>query len=228
MQNSGFVLINLQPYREKVKREKIRQAAMLMGFFVFIGAMFVFTVDSAIEGRVSSQKGRNDFISKKNVELDAQIKDIANLKENIRDTLAKRQVVESLQVNRSDGVIILNELASRLPDGTLLKQIKREGAKITIIGQTQSQSKVSSYMTALKDSTLLGEPTLIEIKAVDVITPRVGKKDDKGDVVRFNEFKVVVPVKVMTVDSLEEEAPASSKTKKEAEDKTKNKSKGKE
>lgn len=228
MQNSGFVLINLQPYREKVKKEKIRQTTILMGFFLFLGATFTFSVNGAIEGKISTQKSRNDFIQKRNVELDAQIKDIAELREKIRETLAKRQVVESLQVNRSDGVIILNELASRLPDGTLLKQVKRVGQNITIIGQTQSQSKVSSYMTSLKEHPLFGEPSLVEIKAVNVITPKAnGKKGDKDDVVRFNEFNILLPVKVMTLDSLEEEN-ASQSVSKATESKDNNKSKNKE
>lgn len=211
MQNTGFVLINLQPYREKIKKEKIRQSALLMGFFVLLGMASVFLVNKAIDSQISTQESRNEFIKKKNSELEAQIKDISNLRENIKETLAKRRVVESLQVNRSDGVIILNELAKRLPDGTLLKSLKRVGNTITIIGQTQSQSKVSSYMTSLKEYELFGDPKLVEIKAVDVITPpRTNKKDDKGDTVKFNEFTILLPIKTIAVE-VEEEKPSTKK-----------------
>lgn len=218
MQNTGFVLINLQPYREKIKKDKIRQAALLMGFFVMIGVASIFLLNQGFSGQISNQESRNDFLKKKNSELDAQIKDISNLRENIKETLAKRRVVESLQVNRSDGVIILNEVAKRLPDGTLLKSVKRVANNITIIGQTQSQSKVSSYMTSLKEYELFGDPKLVEIKAVDVITPpRTTRKDDKGETIRFNEFTILLPIKNTIVEVEEDSSkavkPAAKKVK---------------
>lgn len=216
MQNTGFVLINLQPYREKIKKEKLRQTGMLMGCFALLGVASVFLVNQALESNISIQQTRNEFIKKKNAELDVQIKDISTLRENIKETLAKRRVVEALQVNRSDGVIILNELSNRLPDGTLLKSAKRLNNTITIIGQTQSQSKVSSYMTALKDYELFGDPRLVEIKAIDIlIPPRTSKKEDKGETVRFNEFTILLPIKTIAVDP--EDDKSSVKIKKEKE-----------
>lgn len=201
MQNTGFVLVNLQPYREKVKKEKVRQTAILMIFFAFLGAMAIGVTHSAFQAKIDNQNRRNDFVTKINKNLDEQIKDISGLKESIVETLAKRKVVESLQVNRSDGVIILNELANKLPEGSLIKSVKRTGSNIVIVGQTQSQAKVSDFMNALKKVEFFGDPTLTEIKAVDYVSAtKLGKKVDKADVVKINEFTMVLPVRGILVD----------------------------
>lgn len=195
MQNTGFVLINLQPYREKVKKEKIRQTSLVMFFFVFLGVVSVGLINQAIEERSRAQERRNSFIAKINKGLDNQIKEIGSLRESIKETLAKRRVVESLQVNRSDGVIILNDVANKLPDGALLKSVKRTANNVVIIGQTQSQSKVSDYMNALKGNEFFGTPILNEVKAVEYNngTNNKGRKD--GDVPKINEFNLTIPIK---------------------------------
>lgn len=210
MENTGFVLVNLQPYREKIKSEKIRQTTMLMFFFVFLAGVSLSLIDRSISLKISEQERRNTFISKVNADLDGQIKEISGLKEAIVDTLAKRRVVEALQVNRSDGVIILYEVSNKLPEGTLLKSVKRKGHELLIIGQTQSQSKVSDYMNALRENPLFGEPVLNEIKAVDYIDSMNSSKR-KDEVVKINEFTLLLPIKNLI--SKEDEQKGSVKSK---------------
>lgn len=210
MENTGFVLVNLQPYREKIKSEKIRQTTILMFFFVFLAGVSLSLIDRSISLKISEQERRNSFISKINSDLDTQIKEISGLKEAIVETLAKRRVVEALQVNRSDGVIILSEVANKLPEGALLKSVKRKGEELLIVGQTQSQSKVSDYMNALRENSLFGEPILNEIKAVDYIDP-IGNSKKKEDVVKINEFTLLVPIKNLV--SKDEDQKESSKSK---------------
>lgn len=206
MQNTGFVLVNLQPFREKIKKEKIRQSAIMMFFFAFLAGISLVMIDRSISIKIENQEKKNSFISKVNKDLDSQIAEIAGLKEAIVDTLAKRRVVEALQVNRSDGVIIFNDLSTKLPEGTLLKSIKRTGNNILVIGQTQSQSKVSDYMNSLKEQAMFGEPVLQEIKSVEYVTANATKK--KGEeIVKINEFTLMVPVKTI----IEEEANSKSK-----------------
>lgn len=193
MQKTGFVLVNLQPYREKIKKEKIRQTAILLFFFVFLAGMSLTFIDRSISVKIAEQESRNKYIAKVNADLDGQIKEISGLKEAIVDTLAKRRVVEALQVNRSDGVIIFSELSNNLPEGTLLKSIKRTGNSLLLVGQTQSQSKVSDYMNALKENSFFGEPVLNEIKAVEYIETS-NKSKKKEEIIKINEFTLQVPI----------------------------------
>lgn len=136
MENKGFIIINLLPYRDKIKKDKLRQFGLLMAFFVLVAGAVIFSGHTILSFKISSQESRNKYIENKNEGLDKQIKEISNLKDEIKETLAKRQVVESLQVNRSDTVTILNEISKQIPEGMLLKSVKQSLEKITIVGIT--------------------------------------------------------------------------------------------
>jgi type IV pilus assembly protein PilN len=189
----GYIVINLLPYREKLKKEKIRQLSLVLGFFAVCAAAVVFVMYSLMNYELNEQEQRNSYIANENKKLDADIKEIANLKNEIKDTLAKRQVVESLQVNRSDAVSILNDISNQLPENTTLKWIKQEGSKITIVGDTTSNNKVSNYMTNLSATNFFINPELVEVKSVQVASSKANSKvsDDQN----LNEFTMNVYLK---------------------------------
>lgn len=189
----GYIVINLLPYREKLKKEKIRQLSLLMGFFAVCAAAIVFVMYSLMNYELNEQNQRNSYIANENKKLDADIKEIANLKADIKDTLAKRQVVESLQVNRSDAVSILNDVSNQLPENTTLKWVKEEGNKITIVGDTTSNNKVSNYMTNLSATNFFINPELVEVKSVQITNTKANSKvsDDQN----LNEFTMNVYLK---------------------------------
>ena len=63
--------------------------------------------------------------------LDEQIKEIDKLRDQIQAVLARKQVVETLQANRSEAVHLLDQLVRQLPDGIYLKSVKQPGTKVT-------------------------------------------------------------------------------------------------
>jgi len=129
-ENTGFVLINLLPYRQKIRSEKIRELSIFLGVFAFAALSVVGLTYASYSYSLDDQQLVNRYLERENKKLDQDISEIANLKEEIRTTLAKRQVVESLQVDRSEAVLVMNELANRLPEGSLIKSIKRFDQKI--------------------------------------------------------------------------------------------------
>lgn len=198
--NKGYVLINLMPYREKIKLQKIRNLGIILSGFVALSGALVFSLYSLVSLETDTQIERNEYISKENKKLDNDIKEIANLKEEIKQTLAKRKVVEDLQVDRSDVVNILNTISNQLPDGTSIKSIKQVDTKITIVGLTQSNNKVSNYMTNLEKNQFFTNAELVEIKAIPnpVKKPNAKVAEDQN----FSEFTINVYLtpKVQAVD----------------------------
>ena len=87
----------------------MKQAYMILSFFTAIAIFFVFIAYSFVNMQLDSQKSRNSYIERENKKLDEDIQKIANLQAEINNTLDKRKVVESLQVNRVDAVNILHE-----------------------------------------------------------------------------------------------------------------------
>lgn len=199
MQNSGFIYINLLPYRKKQKNFKIRQFSLLMASFAFTGLFVIAMYHAFLATRIEIQESRNTFIESENKELDKQIKSIANLKDEIKLTLEKRKVAETLQLNRADGVNIVNQVANNLPDGTAIKSVKLEHKSpkslVTITGQTTSNNKVSNYMTSLANTDVFENPNLLEIKAVILVPANQASNIKRQQEIKASEFAITVDMR---------------------------------
>lgn len=190
----GYVLINLLPYRERLKKEGIQKFGILMGLFVALSGAVILSGHTYLSLKIDSQNTKNAFIQKENKALDGQIKEIATLRDEIKETLAKRQVVERLQVNRADGVNVMNEVSIRMPEGLVVKSINKVGEKVTIVGETQSNAKVAEYMTALDSSEVFELPQLIEVKSITA-RKAPGRNAPRGvavEEINSNEFSLTV------------------------------------
>lgn len=190
MENKGYIVINLLPYREKIKKQRIQQFFGIVVLFAVAAFGVVLAGSGYLSVQESNQTARNTFMEKQNAELDEQIVEIGTLKETIAETLAKRRVVESLQVNRSDGVNILNELSIQMPEGIKLSSVTQSGNKITIVGNTSSNSKISTYMTALEDTPVFKDAQILEIKKI--VDNKKEKKTKYSSVFSESQFTLVV------------------------------------
>ena len=119
----GYVFVNLLPYREKNKKEKLKKVITYLSMFAIVAVTLLVVAYSFVSYQIDGQKDRNTYVSKENKILDDKIKEIVELKEAIKQTLEKRKVVEVLQLNRSDAVNLLNNLSILLPEGTSIKSV---------------------------------------------------------------------------------------------------------
>lgn len=163
-----MIRINLLPHRELKRAALKRQFAFFAGAAAILGVLVVLLGHTAISTRIDTQNGRNEFLKKEIAKLDKEIDEIKGLKEQIRAMLARKQVVESLQTNRSLEVHLLDQLARLLPEGVYLSSIKQQGDTVTLTGYAQSNARVSTLMRNFESSTWLKSPRLIEIKAATV------------------------------------------------------------
>lgn len=154
----------------------------MLGVMAFVGAVVWFLVHSSLSARFEDQLARNKYLQGEIVKIDKEIEEIKKLKEMTASLLARKKVVETLQINRSEVVHLLDEMARQLPDGIYLKALKQQGGKVTINGYTQSQARVSTLMRNLEASPHLESPNLIEIRA----TPQAST--------RINEFTLTVNI----------------------------------
>lgn len=160
-----IVRINLLPHRE-LKRQRQKQTFFLTtGLSVIAGAALVLLVWSVLEGYLDNQKGRNKLIADENRRLDAQIKEIATLRQEIEALRARQKAVEDLQADRNEPVYLLDELTRQTPEGIYLRSIKQEDRKVTIAGWAASNERVSEFLRNLTNNGHYVErPELIEIK----------------------------------------------------------------
>ena len=163
-----MIRINLLPHRELARASRRRQFNMLLGIAVAAGLVTVVLGHTVIAARQSAQDARNVYLEQEIAKLDSQIGEIKKIREQTQALLARKQVVETLQSNRTEVVHLFDQMIRLLPDGLYLKSFKQAGDIVTISGYTQSSARVSTLMRSLDDSPWFESASLVEIKAVTV------------------------------------------------------------
>lgn len=190
-----MIRINLLPHRELARAARRRQFNAMLAVAASAGVLVVVLGHLLIEGRQSAQEARNAFLEQEIAKLDIQIGEIKKIREQTQALLERKQVVETLQANRTEVVHLVDQMIRLLPDGLYLKSFKQAGDVVTISGYTQSSARVSTLMRNLNDAVWFDAATLVEIKAVTVnnvranefvltvkqVRPQVGDANDKGD-----------------------------------------------
>ncbi len=186
--------INLLPWR--AERRKLRQKEFLtmLGLSALAAALLSFLIISFYNGQISGQTERNAYLQDQITQVDKQIVEIDELDKKKAKLLARKEVIEQLQANRSQMVHLFDSLVRTIPDGVMLSTVKQEGDLLTLEGRSQSNARVSTYMRNLEGSGWMTNPDLsiIEAKGEDKGLPYVftlqvklanpnAPKDENGD-----------------------------------------------
>jgi len=181
-----MIRINLLPHREQKRLARQRQFVSLAIGLVILGFSVILLGHVFLGWQIDEQGNRNGLLKTEIGKLDEQIKEIDKLREQTQALLARKQVVETLQSNRTEAVHLLDQMVRQLPDGIYLKSLKQAGAKVTMVGYAQSNARVSTLMRNIEASPWLHLPELVEIKSV----PAPNSKE-----LRVNEFTLNVQLK---------------------------------
>lgn len=184
-----MVRINLLPHRQVKRAEKQRQFGLMALVTVVLASALVFMGWSIINAKKEAQDDRNRRLDDAIVKLDSEIKDIKELKDQINSVLERKQIVENLQTNRSQAVVVLDEIARQLPEGVFLKSIKQQGSAIEIQGVADTNARVATLVRNLTASTWMESPNLVEIKAITLNN------------IKQNEFTLNVNLRAPQVDA---------------------------
>ena len=163
-----MIRINLLPHRELKRAARRREFNILLGIAVAAGVVAVILGHSLIAARQSAQEARNTFLEQEIAKLDGQIGEIKKIREQTQALLERKQVVETLQSNRTEVVHLFDQMIRLLPDSLYLKSFKQTGDVVTISGYTQSSARVSTLMRNLDSSPWFESANLVEIKATTV------------------------------------------------------------
>ncbi|HEX8962629.1 MAG TPA: PilN domain-containing protein [Rhodocyclaceae bacterium] len=170
-----MIRVNLLPWREERRKARRQQFIALAGVVAAAAAVIWFLGYGAINGYISAQNGKNEFLKNEIALLDKDIQEIQRLKEQTDSLLSRKQIIESLQANRTETVHLFNELVREVPDGVYLKSIKQTGSKVNLTGYAQSNARVSALMRNLEASPVTERPDLVEIKAATVNNRRLSE-----------------------------------------------------
>ena len=187
--------INLLPHRQIKRAERQREFGLMALMAAGAACAVVFLGWQFLGSQRDAQVERNTRLETAIISLDKEIADIKDLKDQINSVLERKQIVENLQTNRSQAVVILDELTRQLPEGLYLRSIKQAGNLITLEGVADTNARVATLVRNLSVSNWMESPNLVEIKSITVNN------------IKQNEFTLNVSLKVQKA----EEAPDMKK-----------------
>jgi type IV pilus assembly protein PilN len=157
--------INLLPHREARRELKKKIFWGMTALSAIVGVVTIGVVWTILQGYISNQQSRNEFVRNENRKLDTQIKEIATLRQEIDGLRARQRAVEDLQADRNQPVYLLDEVVKQVPEGIYLRSIKQEDRRVNVSGWAASNERVSEFLRNLQNnSRVLEKPELIEIK----------------------------------------------------------------
>jgi type IV pilus assembly protein PilN len=178
------ILINLLPHREAARKRRREIFYAALGASAFAGALIAGGIYSGTRPRFPTSRTATRYLILAEIKkLEAQIKDIATLQEEIAALRARQQAVEDLQADRNMPVHLLNELVAaarrRLPH-----QHEAETARVASPASPSRTSASPSCCATWAPAALDHAPELVEIVAGNIaLSP---KRDQR----RVSNFKV--------------------------------------
>lgn len=157
--------INLLPWRELRRQEQDRQllsasigAWLLMGMVVFYGWYHM-------NGLIEHQEKRNAYLQTEIAKLEERIKEINKIKERKQALIARMEIIQQLQRDRTKIVHIFDDLVRKLPKGVHFTGLSKKNDRITLKGMAQSNARISNLMNNLDSSNWFTNPDLDIVNA---------------------------------------------------------------
>ena len=157
--------INLLPWRAERRKQRQKEFMTMLGLAAGAALLLSFLIVMYYNGQIEGQQNRNQYLRDQIKLVDEQIKEIEALDKKKANLLARKQVIEELQANRSQMVHLFDQLVRTIPEGVRLSSIAQAGQSLTLTGQAQSNARVSSYMRNLEESGWMANPDLSIIEA---------------------------------------------------------------
>lgn len=157
--------INLLNWREEKRKQIEQQFYTMLAGAAIIGVGVVFAVQLQLGAMIDYQSSRNNYLKTEIKKVEKAIAEIRALEKKKADLLARMNVIQELQGNRSDSVHMLDELVKVLPEGVHLTKFSQKKKSLTFNGVAQSNARVSAYMRNIERAEWLKSPNLKVIQS---------------------------------------------------------------
>ena len=152
--------VNLLPWRAERRKQREREFYLQLGtaFIVGVGVLLLWMF--WMNQRIDNQNERNAYLTTEITQLDvriAKIKDLDRVREHL---LARKQIIEQLQADRSQMVHLFDELVKTIPSSSRLTALKQSGQAMSLDGVAQSNASVAEYMRNIERSPWMGHSDL--------------------------------------------------------------------
>lgn len=157
--------INLLPWRQAYREEKKREFIGIIVAIVMMALLGAYAWVASVQSAIENQNARNQLLQQEIAKLDAQVKEISEIKKVRDDLLARIKVITDLEGTRPVIVRYFDEMVRAIPDGVWLTSIDRKGDLVTIEGVAESYNRIASFLRNLEASEWYASHNLISVDA---------------------------------------------------------------
>ena len=152
--------VNLLPWRAERRKQREREFYMQLAaaFVVALGVLLIWYI--WMNQRIDNQNDRNAYLQTEIKQLDVRIAKIKDLEKVRQHLLARKQIIEQLQADRSQMVHLFDELVKTIPSSARLTALKQSGQSMSLDGVAQSNASVAEYMRNIEASPWMGHADL--------------------------------------------------------------------
>jgi type IV pilus assembly protein PilN len=152
--------VNLLPWRAERRKQREREFYMqlIAAFVVGVGVLLLWMF--WMNQRIDNQNERNTYLQGEIKQLDVRIAKIKDLEKVREHLLARKQIIEQLQADRSQMVHLFDELVKTIPSSSRLTGLKQSGQDLSLDGVAQSNASVAEYMRNIESSPWMGHADL--------------------------------------------------------------------
>ena len=152
--------VNLLPWRAERRKQREREFYMQLAaaFVAALGVLLLWVF--WMNQRIDNQNDRNNYLQTEIKQLDVRIAKIKDLETVRTHLLARKQIIEQLQADRSQMVHLFDELVKTIPSSARLTGLKQSGQSMSLDGVAQSNASVAEYMRNIEASPWMGHADL--------------------------------------------------------------------
>jgi len=159
--------INLLPWRETLREEQKNEFLILMGAAAGLALVILLITFYLFSSKVSRVEKANHYLEDQTELVDRKIFQVEQIKKQKEELIARREALETVEIQRVNVVHLLEQVTIKLPEGVYLTEMKKEGPLLYLSGRAESNTRVSELMSSIDSSRWVKNPLLTEIKSPD-------------------------------------------------------------
>jgi len=142
-----MIKINLLPYREKAKKENLKNQIIILSGTLVLFLLIILAVHLYFSMSINSLETKIREADAKLVVLNKKVGDIEGFKRDKKELEQKLGVISSLETNRLFPVLVLDELNQLVPSKEAwLEKISQTGKELRIEGMARDNGTVARFM----------------------------------------------------------------------------------
>ncbi len=161
-----MIHINLLPVREARRQAGLRAQGVLLGGAIAAAVAVCAVLHLSIASSIGDEKGKIQTAKVELAKLEEARKQVERFRREKEEIEQKLGVIHRLEQARNGPVLIMDEIATRIPERLWLVELDMRGGALKMKGTSMDNETVAAFMTSLEASPMIGG---VELKQTSLV-----------------------------------------------------------